>query len=162
MNNKIFPGIFGLGLILLMSGCVTIKDPTKHLTEQKIPIFKLSDKKKQKSHGLQILAKQVLGVDYGCGIPAEQIKENTIFGPQYDKDDSPLSDEMAGSGAMKKFIKNQCGNGGDMYMFYSDMQGFIKTGFIEAMLIEYSRTFSDAEVQTKIDKARKNQKIVLI
>jgi hypothetical protein len=149
-----------------MSGCVTIKDPSKHLTEQKNPIFKLPwDIKKQKSHGLRILANQVLGRGHECqaaeGTLAGHLKENMVPRPSYEENDlDPLSDEMAGSGAMKEFIKNQCGNGGDMHMFYSDMKGFIKTGFIEAMLKEYSRTFSDARVQVKINKARQEKKIV--
>ncbi|SCX61005.1 hypothetical protein [Nitrosospira sp. Nsp1] len=165
MKNKVPLNIVAASIVLLLTGCsslaikdlppLSIKDPTKYITEQKNPIFTREElEDKEKSHGLRILAKQVLGQGHECSkepikAVSDEKTDDTAFRPKYYEDKEPLSEDMAKAGTMKALIMSQCSQDGDMEAGNLGMREFI-----DAMHKEYVRAYADGDVQETISKAK--------
>lgn len=181
------------GIFIFLTGCTTlshynplllhIKDPTKHLTEQKNSIFTINQDEKlrlipltndKKSYGLKILADQVLGPEHDCKEIANPYKNNrdistfketkkTVSQPKYYE---PELDHKDTNPDKANPLSRQMAKSGTMKELMRTQCGvdrdlevgyFDLKEFIEALHIEYIRAFADDNVRKNILNAQNTQ-----
>lgn len=198
MNKKTIFSILISGVSVFLTGCTTlshynplllhIKDPSKHLTEQKNSIFINNKDEKlrltpltdgKKSYGLKILADQVLGPTHGCknipnpyknnpDIPTSKKTKDAVSQPKYYEPEPNLKDANPGDANPLSSKMAKSGTMKELMRTQCGTDRDLEVGyfdlkeFIEAMHIEYIRAFADDDVRNNISNAQNTQQGGLI